>query len=130
MVSRSHLCGEKLFLVTTWHAFDSCWISGDPLMTGFGGCRWYMKGQAGLVYNLISGPEDSLNTLLVPANLTDEHHNNDGTVHGAILVRHGDHNVTASVDDTGRLEGEIKFSRTRVRIIQFKFNFKSGFKLS
>lgn len=73
-------------------------------MTGFGGCRWYMKGEAGLVYNLISGPEDTMNTLLVPANLTDEHHSNDGTFHGVIHIRHGDHNVTASVDPAGRLE--------------------------
>lgn len=74
-------------------------------MTGFGGCSWYLKGQAGLVYNLISGPEDSLNTLLVPANLTDKHHKNDGTFHGGVFIWHGDHNVTATVDEAGRLKG-------------------------
>ena len=57
------------------------------------------------MYNLISGPEDSLNTLLVHANLTDDSHDNDGTFHGGLLIRHVDHYVTAFVDNAGNLEG-------------------------
>ncbi len=53
-----------------------------------------------------SGPEDSLNTLLVPANLTDDSHDNDGTFHGGVFIRHVDHYVTAFVDNAGALEGK------------------------
>lgn len=79
---------------------------GDPLVSGFEGCRWYLQGKPGQVYNLISGPEDSLNTLLVPANLTDDSHDNDGTFHGGLLIRHLDHYVTVFVDNAGNLEGK------------------------
>ncbi len=80
--------------------------AGDPLVSGFEGCRWYLQGKPGQVYNLISGPEDSLNTLLVPANLTDDSHDNDGTFHGGLFIRHVDHYVTAFVDNVGCLEGK------------------------
>lgn len=86
------------------------WHSGDPLVSDLGGCQWYLQGQPGQVYNLISSKEDSLNTLLVPANLTDESHNNDGTFHGSLYIRHVDHFVIASVDDAGSMEGKMQYS--------------------
>ncbi|KAK9853386.1 hypothetical protein WJX84_007056 [Apatococcus fuscideae] len=83
--------------------------AGDPLVRGFDGCRWYLKGIAGQVYNLLAGVEDTVNTLLVPANLTDADHDGNGTFHGTLSFRHLDHIVGAEVSAEGNLTGAASF---------------------
>ncbi|KAK9844636.1 hypothetical protein WJX74_005062 [Apatococcus lobatus] len=80
---------------------------GDPLVRTPSGCQWYLKGLAGQVYNLISGADDTLNTLLVPANLTDADHKENGTFHGTLSFRHKDNVVEASVDPEGNLTVKV-----------------------
>lgn len=80
-------------------------LPGDPMVQNFDGCKWYLKGLPGKVYNLLAGPDDTLNTLLVPANLTDVDHAGNGTYHGTISFRHRNTVVEASVDPEGQLTG-------------------------
>ncbi len=46
--------------------------------------------------------------MLVPANLTDDSHDNDGTFHGGLLIRHVDHYVTAFVDNAGKVNVTVQ----------------------
>lgn len=77
--------------------------SGDPVVQGFDGCSWYMRGQAGTVVNLITEASHVVNSQLVSANLTDDSHKNDGTFHGAISMRYKNVVVTAAADPEGNL---------------------------
>ena len=81
--------------------------AGDPIVKGFDGCSWYMKGQPGSVVNLVTEANHVVNSQLIPANLTDDHHKNDGTFHGAISMRFRKVVVVATVDPEGNLTGEL-----------------------
>lgn len=85
--------------------FAAFCVLGDPLVRLPSGCQWYLQGVAGKVYNLINGPDDTLNTLLVPANLTDASHSANGTYHGTLSIRHKDNLVETTVDPEGNLTG-------------------------
>ena len=82
--------------------------AADPVVQGFDGCSWYMKGVPGAVVNLITEKNHVVNTQLVPANLTDDHHSNDGTFHGAISIRYNSVVVTAVVNPEGNLTGGLQ----------------------
>lgn len=89
-------------------ASKPCLVSAaDPLVQGFDGCSWYMKGIPGTVVNLITEANHVVNTQLVPANLTDDHHDNDGTFHGAVSMRYNNVVVIATVNPEGNLTGEL-----------------------
>lgn len=81
------------------------------------GCPWYLQGLAGKVYNLINGPDDTLNTLLVPANLTDASHTGNGTYHGTLAIRHKEHLVETTVDAEGNLTGTSFNGSCAVRVL-------------